>query len=101
MNNDLILRQYSDRTCVEWVNPEVALPADGEHVLATYASGDVGPCWYRHETMYWYDRALGETVPLTDSDDMIIAWMPFPAPYEPQEPDCVQTGVQATPRTGL
>lgn len=80
-----LIREHEER---QWISVSERLPEDsGEYLVSLIDEYDenyeaVGVAWFAHKKDYdikeseWRELAIDETV---------IAWMPKPKPYEPQE----------------
>ena len=61
-----------------WIPVSKRLPEDNIHVLCQFTLGGMGECYLAHGVFH----VVGGLV-MTCNE--VIAWMPLPKPYEPQE----------------
>ena len=61
-----------------WIPVSERLPEDNIHVLCQFTLGGMGECYLAHGVFH----VVGGLV-MTCNE--VIAWMPLPKPYEPQE----------------
>lgn len=63
----------------KWIPCSERLPSDSDYYLVTDAYGDMSAIWFAHEKDYYGESEWRET------EDEILAWMPLPAAYKPEE----------------
>lgn len=61
-----------------WIPVSERLPEENIHVLCQFYMGGMAECYHAHD--YWHIVG-GFRIKIDD----VLAWMPLPKPYEPQE----------------
>lgn len=76
-----LIKEHEER---QWFPPSEGLPEDEQEVLITYKINDKNNVWsaiWDELHCRFYDKKYRSYI----SVDSVIAWMPLPEPYDPQE----------------